>query len=117
MSAATAAADRPSNAPEACVGPASAEAGKASACDGCPNQSACASGEGRKVDPAVAEVQQRLAEVKHKILVLSGKGGVGQCGRRAALLITIAVHSRRPWRQWPGEDDRVLMVLFLHLVC
>lgn len=88
MSAAAAAADRPSNAPEACVGPASAEAGKASACDGCPNQSACASGEGRKVDPAVAEVQQRLAEVKHKILVLSGKGGVGQCGRRAVLLIT-----------------------------
>ena len=78
MSTPTPAVDRPSNAPDACVGPSSAEAGTSSACAGCPNQSACAAGEGRKVDPAIAEVQQRLADVKHKILILSGKGGVGQ---------------------------------------
>jgi hypothetical protein len=30
---------------EVCVGPQSEDAGKASSCEGCPNQSACASGE------------------------------------------------------------------------
>ena len=78
---APAAIDRPSNAPEECVGPASEEAGKASACAGCPNQAACAAGEGRKEDPALREVAERLANVKHKILVLSGKGGVGKVRR------------------------------------
>ena len=34
----------PSNANEGCVGPTSQDAGKASACAGCPNQSACSSG-------------------------------------------------------------------------
>lgn len=34
----------PSNANETCVGPSSENAGKASSCAGCPNQSACASG-------------------------------------------------------------------------
>jgi len=70
--------DRPDNAPEGCVGPASEQAGKASACEGCPNQAACASGAGRQVDPAMEEVRERMKEVKHKILVLSGKGGVGK---------------------------------------
>lgn len=78
---APAAVDRPSNAPESCVGPASDEAGKASACAGCPNQAACAAGEGKKEDPALREVAERLANVKHKILVLSGKGGVGKVRR------------------------------------
>lgn len=41
----------PANANEGCVGPASQEAGKASACAGCPNRTACASGKGREVDP------------------------------------------------------------------
>jgi len=92
MSAAesVAAVERPSNAPEACVGPASAEAGKASACAGCPNQSACASGAGRQEDPAVDQVVERLRDVKHKILVLSGKGGVGKSTVAAQLAWTLA---------------------------
>ena len=36
--------ENPSNANEGCVGPTSQDAGKASACAGCPNQSACSSG-------------------------------------------------------------------------
>jgi len=82
--------DRPSNAPEACVGPASEQAGKASACEGCPNQAACASGAGKQVDPAIAQVQERMREVKHKILVLSGKGGVGKSTVSAQLAWTLA---------------------------
>ena len=42
----------PSNANEGCVGPASENAGKSSGCEGCPNQSTCASGAGRIVDPS-----------------------------------------------------------------
>ena len=60
------------------MGPQSAEAGKASACAGCPNQRICASGEARQADPAVALVGDKLSGVKHKVVVLSGKGGVGK---------------------------------------
>ncbi|KAI8843300.1 cytosolic Fe-S cluster assembly factor nubp1-A [Chytriomyces cf. hyalinus JEL632] len=63
--------------PEHCPGPETENAGKASACDGCPNQSICATGP-TGPDPAVAAIAARLTGVKHKILVLSGKGGVGK---------------------------------------
>ena len=68
----------PENANQECPGTESKEAGKMDACDGCPNQSACASGETKKEDPALEEVAKKLANVKKVILVLSGKGGVGK---------------------------------------
>ncbi|CAD7968629.1 unnamed protein product [Amoebophrya sp. A120] len=68
----------PDNANQDCVGVDSEQAGKAAGCAGCPNQGACASGEAKKADPAVAQVAEVLKEVKRKILVLSGKGGVGK---------------------------------------
>ncbi|KAK1165024.1 cytosolic Fe-S cluster assembly factor nubp1 [Acipenser oxyrinchus oxyrinchus] len=71
-------ADIPSDAPEHCPGTASAQAGKGSACQGCPNQTACALGTPRAPDPAVEEIKQKMSAVKHKVLVLSGKGGVGK---------------------------------------
>ncbi|KAK7871285.1 hypothetical protein R5R35_007565 [Gryllus longicercus] len=71
-------ADVPAEAPEHCPGTQSEDAGKVSACQGCPNQAICSSGAAREPDPGIAEVQVRLATVKHKILVLSGKGGVGK---------------------------------------
>ncbi|KAJ3007924.1 cytosolic Fe-S cluster assembly factor nbp35 [Thoreauomyces humboldtii] len=70
-------ADVPTNAPEHCPGTASDQAGKADSCAGCPNQAACATGP-KGPDPAIALINERLADVKHKILVLSGKGGVGK---------------------------------------
>ncbi|XP_047026476.1 cytosolic Fe-S cluster assembly factor NUBP1 homolog [Helicoverpa zea] len=68
----------PDNAPQHCPGTQSEEAGKASACAGCPNQNICASGDASLPDPAIPLIQHRLANVKHKILILSGKGGVGK---------------------------------------
>lgn len=69
-------------APENCVGPTSDLAGKSEGCGGCPNQSLCKSGEAKAMleqnDTAVNEVKARLSTVKHKILILSGKGGVGK---------------------------------------
>jgi len=62
-----------------CVGPESDMAGKASSCAGCPNQSKCASGETKTIlKTEKEEVKSRLEEIEHKILVLSGKGGVGK---------------------------------------
>ncbi|XP_075978676.1 NUBP iron-sulfur cluster assembly factor 1 isoform X2 [Anticarsia gemmatalis] len=68
----------PENAPQHCPGTQSEDAGKASACAGCPNQNICASGAASGPDPAIQIIKDRLSNVKHKILVLSGKGGVGK---------------------------------------
>ncbi|KAK2584913.1 hypothetical protein KPH14_002509 [Odynerus spinipes] len=71
-------ADVPSEAPEHCPGTRSEQAGKASACAGCPNQTLCSSGATKQPDPGIELVKERLSTVKYKILVLSGKGGVGK---------------------------------------
>eukprot|EP00286_Rhodomonas_abbreviata_P023054 CAMPEP_0181295440 /NCGR_PEP_ID=MMETSP1101-20121128/4153_1 /TAXON_ID=46948 /ORGANISM="Rhodomonas abbreviata, Strain Caron Lab Isolate" /LENGTH=326 /DNA_ID=CAMNT_0023400201 /DNA_START=60 /DNA_END=1040 /DNA_ORIENTATION=+ len=76
--------------PEACPGTASESAGKASACAGCPMQKMCASGEAAKPDPAVAVIAERMKAVKHKVLVLSGKGGVGKSSFSAQLSLGLA---------------------------
>jgi len=76
--------ENPSNANEGCVGPTSQDAGKASACAGCPNQSACSSGSFNSPAAIAAKekektvLQNALTNVSHVILVLSGKGGVGK---------------------------------------
>ncbi|KAF0467595.1 cytosolic Fe-S cluster assembly factor nubp1-B-like protein [Gigaspora margarita] len=69
--------DKPENAPEHCPGPSTEQAGKASACEGCPNQKICATAP-KGPDPALQFIKERMNSVKHKILVLSGKGGVGK---------------------------------------
>ena len=80
----------PVDANEECPGVGAKSAGKADACAGCPNQAKCASGEAAAPDPAVAEVANRLKNVKHKILVLSGKGGVGKSTVSAQLTFGLA---------------------------
>ena len=75
---------------EECVGPASEQAGKASGCAGCPNQKACADGKGREEDPDLPQILQRLSKVKRKVLVLSGKGGVGKSTMTAQLGFALA---------------------------
>lgn len=55
----------------------SEQAGLAAGCAGCPNQDACSTAP-KGPDPDLAAVQDRLKDVKNKILVLSGKGGVGK---------------------------------------
>lgn len=63
--------------PEHCPGPESQAAGKADSCAGCPNQQICASAP-KGPDPDIPIIAERLSGVKHKVLVLSGKGGVGK---------------------------------------
>ena len=85
----------PSGANEGCVGPQSAQAGKSSGCDGCPNQSACASGEAKVADPSLAFVAERMSLIKHKVLVLSGKGGVGKSTFSAQLAFALASRGKQ----------------------
>ncbi|GAO46470.1 hypothetical protein G7K_0701-t1 [Saitoella complicata NRRL Y-17804] len=68
--------DKPTDANEHCPGTESEQAGKSAACDRCPNQQICASAP--KFDPDLPIIEERLRDVRHKILVLSGKGGVGK---------------------------------------
>lgn len=63
--------------PEHCPGPESNLAGTGDACAGCPNQTICASAP-KGPDPDIPLVTARLSGIKHKILILSGKGGVGK---------------------------------------
>eukprot|EP00884_Botryococcus_braunii_P001146 jgi/Botrbrau1/11031/Bobra.92_2s0004.1 len=67
----------PENANAHCPGTESEQAGQAPSCEGCPNQAACASAP-KGPDPELADIAERLRPVKHIILVLSGKGGVGE---------------------------------------
>jgi Mrp family chromosome partitioning ATPase len=83
-------ADVPENANTDCVGVRSADAGKAAGCGGCPNQGLCASGEAKKEDPDTPEIAARFAEIKHTVLVLSGKGGVGKSTFSAQLAFALA---------------------------
>ena len=81
-----------------CPGTNAAEAGKASACAGCPNAPVCAAGAAanapQAVDPDVAAIAARLSGVKHKVLVLSGKGGVGKSTVAAQLAHALAARGK-----------------------
>ena len=55
----------------------SLSAGSAPGCAGCPNQETCQTAP-KGPDPDLEAVRDRLKDVKHKVLVLSGKGGVGK---------------------------------------
>ncbi|XP_045932189.1 cytosolic Fe-S cluster assembly factor nubp1 isoform X2 [Micropterus dolomieu] len=88
-------ADVPEDAPEHCPGTTSEQAGKSSSCQGCPNQKLCASGATKAPDPAIAEIGEKLSAVKHKILVLSGKGGVGKSTFSAHLAHALASDSTK----------------------
>ncbi|KCV72741.1 hypothetical protein H696_00320 [Fonticula alba] len=65
--------------PQDCPGTSSEAAGKMDACAGCPNQRICASSPPQPaVDPDAAAIAERMLPVRHRVLVLSGKGGVGK---------------------------------------
>ncbi|KAL5581305.1 hypothetical protein UlMin_013747 [Ulmus minor] len=79
----------PENANEHCPGPQSESAGKSDSCEGCPNQQVCATAP-KGPDPDLVAIAERMATVKHKILVLSGKGGVGKSTFSAQLSFALS---------------------------
>ena len=64
--------------PEHCPGPESEQAGKDDACAGCANQDVCASQIPKGPDPHMPQINHRMNQIDHRILVLSGRGGVGK---------------------------------------
>jgi len=81
----------PPDANTGCPGVSSSEAGRQSSCEGCPNQSKCKSGEAaEKQGQAYAVIEERMSEVNHTILVLSGKGGVGKSTVAASIAWNLA---------------------------
>ncbi len=64
--------------PEHCPGVESEQAGKADACEGCPNQNICSSKIPLGPDPDLPQITEKLNDIRHKLMVLSGKGGVGK---------------------------------------
>ncbi|PFH36107.1 putative cytosolic fe-s cluster assembling factor nbp35 [Besnoitia besnoiti] len=77
-----------------CPGAGGESAGKAAACEGCPNRALCASGAAAEAaqaqKSAVEEISHRLRNVKKKVMILSGKGGVGKSTVTSQLAWTAA---------------------------
>lgn len=84
----------PDNANAHCPGTGAEEAGKAAACAGCPNQQICATAP-KGPDPDVSAISHRLSSVKHVLLVLSGKGGVGKSTFAAQLAWALALKDKQ----------------------
>ncbi|XP_015927072.1 cytosolic Fe-S cluster assembly factor nubp1 [Parasteatoda tepidariorum] len=76
--------------PQHCPGVDSSAAGKAEACAGCPNQNICSSLKNDEPDPDIEIIKQKMSLVKHIILILSGKGGVGKSSFTSMLAQTLA---------------------------
>lgn len=62
---------------------------------------------------AIAEIGEKLSTVKHKILVLSGKGGVGKSTFSAHLAHALASDSSKEVFQNKPHDDTFESVLFI----
>lgn len=90
-----------------CPGSGSKNAGKASVCDGCPNQQICATAP-KGPDPGIKLVEERLGKVDNKVLVLSGKGGVGKSTVTALLSRAIATNNSE-------INVRIVIFLYIHL--
>ncbi|XP_033644544.1 cytosolic Fe-S cluster assembly factor NUBP2 homolog [Asterias rubens] len=64
------------------------QAGRADICKGCPGQAMCQKQGG--TDPDQEMIDLRMNAIKHKILVISGKGGVGKSSLAATLSMAFA---------------------------
>ena len=67
--------ETPKDVNKICVGPNSTLSGVAPTCKNCPNAATCASPNAIDIKE---KIKRNLADVQHKLLVLSGKGGVGK---------------------------------------
>ena len=82
----------PENANTHCPGSNNDRAGKEDACKGCPNKKICSTK--KPEDPEKEQINtllsQKLSKIKHKILILSGKGGVGKSTLSSQLAFSLS---------------------------
>eukprot|EP01134_Creolimax_fragrantissima_P008146 CFRG8146T1 len=69
-------------------------AGRGSACEGCPGQKLCQQNADTP-DPLQRSIARRMKPIAHKILILSGKGGVGKSTLTAALAQALSSKGRK----------------------
>lgn len=105
--------------PEHCPGPQSEHAGKGDGCAGCPNQKICTSRVAAGLDPDIGLILENLEGVQRRILVLSGKGGVGKSTVTAMLgrcmvragqqvgVLDVDICGPSQARMWGVEGERV----------
>lgn len=70
------------------------QAGSAPLCSGCPGAEQCRAGVAR-ADPDQRDVDIRMGAVARRVLVLSGKGGVGKSAVAASLALALALRSAK----------------------
>lgn len=80
----------PEDANESCPGTNCETAGKGEACQGCPNQKICSTGQASVEDPALEIIAKKLSNVKNIVFVLSGKGGVGKSTVSSQLALSLS---------------------------
>ncbi len=68
------------------------EAGVALVCNGCSGQRLCKESF-NMIDPDIEDIKVRMNVIKHKLLVMSGKGGVGKSTFASSLAILLAKQS------------------------
>jgi Mrp family chromosome partitioning ATPase len=86
-----------SSIPEHCPGTQSEHAGHQGVCQGCPNQSFCQSGKAKEPDEDLPWIAEKMSHIKHIILILSGKGGVGKS--TVSSMLGFALAQRHPETQ------------------
>mmetsp|Transcript_7691 Transcript_7691/g.13962 ORF Transcript_7691/g.13962 Transcript_7691/m.13962 type:complete len:355 (+) Transcript_7691:45-1109(+) len=105
--------DVPTDANAGCPGTGSSQAGHAGACEGCPNQQGCQSTDPTQKSSneiAIEQIGMQLRHsIKHKILVLSGKGGVGKSTFAAQLSFALlSAHKLRSNAAQNGSNGQQL---------
>ena len=68
-------------------------------------------------DPDVAVIAERLAGVKHKILILSGKGGVGKSTVTANLARSLSGRDLSIMTSCINHDYPLTTIYILKLIC
>lgn len=69
-------------------------AGQTSICKGCPNQEACLT-KNPLPDPDIDYIKRRMESVQKKIIILSGKGGVGKSTFTAQLAWCLSTNKKQ----------------------
>jgi Mrp family chromosome partitioning ATPase len=90
------------NIPSHCPGISSESAGKSESCAGCPNQKFCQEAPKSQGVQDANEIKRNFSSVKNKIVIFSGKGGVGKSFLTCSIAKTLASLLSKDTERDPG---------------